>query len=154
MNYPFKFLAKPILYSAVACILALGAAQAYASENTVIPNQHESHSVETESENMTAESTVTGQSDKDDDKIIIQYESILVMPNANKTVTIVTKPQKRTNFDMRNFDLIEDNPLFVGAVPVSEFDKRQYRLDAGSYPKSLNVDPLVSVAGAGISTSF
>lgn len=66
--------------------------------------------------------------------------------------TAVDNQQRAT--DLRDFDLIEDSPLFIGAKGATEYDTRDAQYDTGSFPKTLDIDPLYTVAGAGVSTSF
>ena len=56
--------------------------------------------------------------------------------------------------DLRKFDLVEDSPLFIGAPGVDQYDTLDAQRESGRYPQSLNVDPLFTVAGAGVATSF
>ena len=73
----------------------------------------------------------------------------------NKTTTLRTVSRDyNQDVDLREFDLIEDSPIFIGAKGASEYDTHDAQYDTGSFPKTLDIDPLYTVAGAGVSTSF
>jgi hypothetical protein len=56
--------------------------------------------------------------------------------------------------DLSRFDLVEDDPLFIGAPGVSEFDTLEAQRQKAYFPRTLNVNPFFTVAGAGILTPF
>ncbi|WP_189497929.1 hypothetical protein [Algimonas arctica] len=85
----------------------------------------------------------------------------LVMPLNTRFDLVDTTTTLRTGsrdysqgVDLRTFDLIEDSPIFIGAKGASEFDTRDAQYDTGGFPKTFDIDPLYTIAGAGVSTSF
>lgn len=70
------------------------------------------------------------------------------------TVSLDNAPAYDMNADLRNFDLVEDSPVFIGARGPTEFDTLEARRDSGAFPDTLGVNPFFTVAGAGVATSF
>jgi hypothetical protein len=60
----------------------------------------------------------------------------------------------KSNADLTDLDLIEDNPIFVGTAGASEYDTLDAQRETGAYPEQMGVDPLFTVAGAGLRTQF
>jgi len=153
MTHSIRNLTKALIFTAAACALALAASSAYAAESEDNP------SVSPEAQVWVYEKAAVSENPS-----IIRINapsSFAIVPleiDFNVTNNAMSLPNTAhrygSNVDLRDFDLVEDSPLFIGARGASEFDTRDAQHDTGAYPETLGVTPLYTVAGAGVSTSF
>lgn len=168
---------RHVICLTTACAFALGAAQAYANDapnNSVAPASVSASPVAltptaTESRIWMYEKTAVSENPP----IARAYHPSVTVVRADEPLPQLVVP---LNIDMRmtsrsvpdlndkqayerdvslrEIDLIEDSPLFIGAQGATEFDTRDAMKTRAAYPKSIEIDPLYTLAGAGVETSF
>ncbi|MGJ8558866.1 MAG: hypothetical protein ACSHX3_01380 [Litorimonas sp.] len=152
MKHTNKPLTKALVFTTMTCALAFSAAAASGNNGTSLTSQKEVQVWTYEKTAITKRAKVI-RIDDPLPQLIVPLNTKLDL--AYTDATFVKAP---TNYDqqidLREFDLIEESPLFIGAKGATEYDTRDARRDTGSFPKTLDVDPLYTVAGAGVSTSF
>lgn len=151
-----KSTTKTSIFAALSAVLAFGAVEAYAAENVLVSDTGTSKTWIYTKTAVTPEPALTGPR-------VVRTEDVpgLVVPlNVDSRITAVDMPDLSetrrfsTTTDLRGLDLVEDDPLFIGASSTSEYDDLEaQRLRAG-YSRNLGIDPLVPVAGAGLNTNF
>ncbi len=153
MEHTTLTLTRTLIIATAASALTLGASQAHASDNANMLNANEAQVWVYEKVAVS-----------DTPKVIRHYEALpeLVVPlNTDMQMNgladahmIHRSSEFKSDTDLRNFDLVEDSPVFIGTSGQTEFDTLDAQRDSGAYPEALGVDPLYTVAGAGVSTSF
>ena len=154
MTHSTTNLTKALIFSATAGLLALGAASAYAIDDAA-------RDVADAPQGQVWVHEKTAVSENPPIIRIVEPLPELVVPmntdfrvDARSTPIQADVQTYARDTDLREFDLVEDSPLFIGAKGATEFDTRDAQTDSGSYPRTMDIDPLYTVAGAGLSTSF
>ena len=147
---------KTTLFAALSTLLALGAANAYAAENTLVLDTGEQRMWQYEKTAVTEEGALEMRG------VVVRRDELpeLIVPlNTNALITAedtpnLATPVRYSRDDLRQFDITGDDPVFIGSQGVSEFDTLDAQRERAAYPNQLGVDPLTPVAGAGLATSF
>lgn len=152
-----------ITLSSVACLLALGAGKAYAQDASALSVNAPISKVWIHSKTAISDNpSLIRQSDislnvvrADEplpDVIIPLNTSVSVTDAAD--INLDARSSYETNSRITDFDLVEDSPIFIGASSASEFDTMEATQTRGAYPEATFVEPLYTVAGAGVKTTF
>lgn len=152
MKHWNRNIVRTALTATTACAFAFGAAQAYASDTASQAKSAESR-IWIEAKTAVSHAPTVIQIDEPLPQTIVPLNTDVKI-QSTETGKFDQSISFEDNLDFRNFDLIEDNLLFVGAAKDPEFDTLEARREQASYPKSLNVDPLIPLAGAGLATDF
>ena len=151
-----KSATKTTVFAVLSAALALGAANAYAADAERVEG-------ETTSRTWTYTKTAVTSEAALETRRVIRTEDVpeFVVPlNTDVTLTSdsvadLRRPVSyRMETDLRDFDLLADEPVFIGAQAVSDFDTLRAQQDRAGFSDNLGVDPLVPVAGAGLNTTF
>ena len=143
---------KTALFGAVAVIFALGATQAYAAD----PVRASIAKVTTYEKVAVSETPTIIRKEIVPPHPVVRLDTTIESDvNSDADTKLQTLQAAYTSADdLREFDLVEDSPLFIGVPGVDQHDTLDAQRESGRYPQSLNVDPLFTVAGAGVATSF
>ena len=145
---------KTALFGAVAVIFALGATQAYAADPDDDQAPIAIAKVTTYEKVAVSASPSIIRKEIVPPRPVIQLDT-KVQSEVDKDAKLQTvQAGYKPALDLREFDLVEDSPLFIGAPGVDQYDTLDAQRESGRYPQTLNVDPLFTVAGAGVATSF
>ncbi len=151
-----KTATKTFLFAATSSVLLLGAAQAYAAENVLTVDDGEQRvwvfdkATPQVSELPTKRTTVLRRTEPLPE---------LIVPLNTKTelraqsVRDLNSEKRYDEQDLRSIDLVPDSPIFIGGQS-SEFDTLEAQRLRGGYDRTLDINPLVPVAGAGLQTNF
>lgn len=147
---------KTALFGAAAVIFALGATQAYAADPDDGQAPIAIAKVTTYEKVAVTETPSILRKEIVPPRPVIQLDTTVKSEvNSDADAKLKTVQAVYTSADdLREFDLVEDSPLFIGAPGVDQYDTLDAQRESGRYPQSLNVDPLFTVAGAGVATSF
>ena len=140
------------LFSAAAVLFAFGASEAYASDQA--QKTDPVSSIKVYEKTAVSSNPPLIRKDVIPPRPVIELNTQLSPKVDGDTKVQFTQARYDTKQDLREFDLVEDSPVFIGARGVDELDTLEAKRESGSYPQSLNVDPLFTVAGAGVATSF
>ena len=148
---------KNTLLATLTAILALGAAQAYAADNVLIHDDGESRAWRFDKTAVTTQSAIDTPTVmrrvEDAPDLIVPLNTDIDM-RAVPTSSLARPASYGTRTDLTDFDIVDDETLFIGAQGRSEFDTLDAQRDRAAFPDNLNVDPMVPVAGAGLATAF
>lgn len=151
-----KTATKTFLFAATSSVLLLGAAQAYAAENVLTVDDGEQRvwvfdkATPQVSELPTKRTTVLRRTEPLPDLIVpLNTQTEL----RAQSVRDLNSEKRYDEQDLRSIDLVPDSPIFIGGQS-SEFDTLEAQRLRGGYDRTLDINPLVPVAGAGLQTNF
>lgn len=149
--------AKGTLFCALASLFALAAGSAYAadkpSENRrVMTDGQQRVWIYTKSDVSAGTSLLLAQTDVPNVIVPLNTDYKVRGENAATLKRPLAEEQDAMNFT--RLDLVEDNPIFIGAYQGTEFDTLEALRNRAAMPTNLNVDPMLPVAGAGVKTAF
>lgn len=144
--------AQTALIGALALVFALAASQAYAADSGEEPVP--TSKVTVYEKVAITETPALIRKEQIPPRPVIKLNTTTVDPDEDKRPLKVQLARYERNQDLRKFDLVEDSPVFIGAPGVNEYDTLEAQRESARYPQTLNVDPLFTVAGAGVATSF
>ena len=151
-----KTATKTLIFAATSTALLLGAAQAYAAENVLVADDGQSRMWiydkaaprVSELEPTPARIRVT----EDLPELIVPLNTDIRV-DTRDAADLSRERMRYDSDDLRNIDLVPDSPFFIGGQS-SEFDTLEAQRARAGYDRTLGVDPLVPVAGAGFLTEF
>lgn len=85
-------------------------------------------------------------------QIVNMSTDVTVEPNTQNVA--ITPETQVTKLDLTEMDLVEDNPVFVGAYDKTEFDTIDAQRSMAGMPENLDADPLIPIGAVGIETDF
>lgn len=152
MEHATRHLTRTFIIATSACAFALGAANAYAADNEASTEATESQ-VWVYQKTAVSENPAVIRVDEPLPQLILPLNTEFSVTDVQSR-TLTTSADYETNPDLTEFDLVEDSPIFIGVHNDSEFESRDALRERAGYNKSLNADPMRSVAGAGLLTTF
>lgn len=150
--------AKGALFCALASLFAMAAGSAYAAdkpaENTLIKKDGQ-HRIWAYTKKDVSAGTGLLLAQTDMPNVIVPLNTDYIV-GGQDAVTLQQRPlaEKRDAMNFTRLDLVEDNPIFIGAYQRTEFDTLEALRNRAAMPTNLNVDPMLPVAGAGVKTAF
>ena len=151
-----KTATKTLLFAATSTALLLGAAQAYAAENVLVVDDGQQRmwvydkAAPQVSELPAAETATLRRTEPLPDMIVPLNTDTQIR---TESVRDLGERARYDSEDLRSIDLVPDSPFFIGGQS-SEFDTLEAQRQRAGYDRTLDVDPLVPVAGAGLLTNF
>lgn len=153
MEHTRLTLARTFILAMAASAFTFGASQAHASDTTSIVNETEGK-IWVHEKAAVSETPRFVRNYKAVPKLIVPLNTDIQMNASSEAKMIYKSNSFSSDIDLSNFDLVEDSPVFIGTSGQTEFDTRDAQRDSGAYPETMDVNPLYTVAGAGVSTSF
>ncbi len=155
-----RTLTRTLVLTATAGALAFGAANAYAAdegENVLVSQTDQSQTWIYDKAAVTPDAAIIVPEELPEelpeDGVLVPLDTTLVEATP-RAVRVEDEPSFDSSLNLAQFDLVEDEPVFIGARGADEFDTRDAQIGSGSYPDSMDVDPFFTVAGAGLATDF
>ena len=157
-----KTTTKTAIVAALSTAFALGAAQAYAAESEnvlVVDNGQERVWVFDKAGVTNAAAFETAPAQRSVIRNIEDLPELVVPLNTTTEIRAIDAASLRraprySGTDLRDFDLVEDSPVFIGSSGGSEFDTRDAQRARAGFPDNIDIEPMVPVAGAGINSRF
>jgi hypothetical protein len=154
MKHETRILTKTLLFTLTASAFAFGAATAYANETlNDVPAQVDAK-VRIYQKAVVSKAPALIRVDEPLPPVIVPLNTDYSPADIEMTPLTQIDQTYKSEAELTDLDLVEDNPIFVGTAGASEFDTLDAQREMGAYPEQMDVDPLFTVAGAGVRTQF
>jgi hypothetical protein len=152
MKHTHRNLTKALIFTTAICAIALPSTTAMANDGSSQTSHEEAQTWTYKKTAVSPHATVIRVEEIIPQMIVPLNTNFAPAQQGGTFVSEANDYDQET--DLSEFDLVEDSPIFIGAKGASEYDTRDAQYDTGAYPKTLGIDPLYTVAGAGVATSF